>query len=86
MTLTTDGNSVIDVACGGLVSLAYTTVDMGLNICSECNKVLFIMRYEDNINTEHNMKTVFRAAVAQWKERLTRNGETRVQISTGAYF
>ena len=32
------------------------------------------------------MKTVCRAALAQWKERLTRNGQTRVQISKGAYF
>ena len=55
-------------------------------VCSECNKALSIMRYEDDIYTEHNMKTVCREAVAQWKERLTRNGYTRVQITKGAYF
>ena len=44
-----------------------------------------LMRYQD-INTEHNMKPVCREAVAQWTERLTRNGQTRVQISKGAYF
>ena len=32
------------------------------------------------------MKTLCRAAVAQWTKRLTRNGQTRVQISKGAYF
>ena len=54
--------------------------------CSECNTALSKVRYRDDINTEHNMKTVCRAAVAQWTERLTRNGYTRVQISKGAYF
>ena len=48
-------------------------------------KALSIVRYQNDIYTEHNMKTVCRAAVAQWKERLTRNGYTRVQISKGAY-
>ena len=32
------------------------------------------------INTEHNMKSMGRAAVAQYTNRLTRNGQTRVQI------
>ena len=32
------------------------------------------MRYQDDINTEHNMKSIYRAAVAQWTKRLTRNG------------
>ena len=36
---------------------------------------LSIMRYQNDINTEHNMKTVGRAAVTQWKKRLTRNGQ-----------
>ena len=36
-------------------------------------KALSIMRYQDDIYTEHNMKTVCRAAVAQWTMRLTRN-------------
>ena len=39
-------------------------------------KALFIMRYQDDINTEHNMKSIGRAAVAQWTKRLTRNGQT----------
>ena len=34
------------------------------------------MRYQDDINTEHNMKSIGRAAVAQWTKRLTRNGQT----------
>ena len=38
------------------------------------------MRYQDDINTEHNMKSRGRAAVAQWTKRLTRNGQTRVRI------
>ena len=38
------------------------------------------MRYQDDINTEHNMKSICRAAVAHWTKRLTRNGQTRVQI------
>ena len=49
--------------------------------CSECN-----MRYKWTIfiNTEHNMKSIGRAAVAQWTKRLTRNGQTRVRIWKGA--
>ena len=35
---------------------------------------LSIMRYQDDINTEHNMKSICRAAVAQWTKRLTCNG------------
>ena len=30
----------------------------------------------NDINTEHSMKSVCRAAVAQWTKRLTRNGQT----------
>ena len=30
-------------------------------------KALSIMLYHDNINTEHNMKSICHAAVAQWK-------------------
>ena len=37
------------------------------------------MRCQDDINTEHNMKSIGRAAVAQWTKRLTRNGQTRVR-------
>ena len=32
---------------------------------------------DDDINTEHNMKSIGSAAVAQWTKRLTRNGQTR---------
>ena len=35
-------------------------------------KALSIMRCQDDINTEHNMKSIGRAAVAQWTNRLTR--------------
>ena len=38
------------------------------------------MRYQDDIYTEHNMKLIGRAAVAQWTKRLTCTGQTRVQI------
>ena len=37
-------------------------------------KALSIMRYQDDINTEHNMKSICRTTVAQWTTRLTRNG------------
>jgi hypothetical protein len=47
-------------------------------------KALSVMSYQDDINTEHNMKSVCRAAVAQWTRRLTRNGHTRVQNWKGA--
>ena len=30
-------------------------------------------RYQDDINTEHNIKSIGRAAVAQWTKRLTSN-------------
>ena len=36
-------------------------------------KALSIMRYQDDINTEHSMKLICRATVAQWTKRLTRN-------------
>ena len=29
-------------------------------------KALSLMRYQNDINTEHNMKSIFREAVAQW--------------------
>ena len=38
------------------------------------------MRYQDDINTEQNMMSIGCAAVAQWKKRLTLNGQTRVRI------
>ena len=43
-------------------------------------KALSIMRCQEDINTEHNIKSIGRAAVAQWTKRLTRNGQTRVRI------
>ena len=46
----------------------------------------YLMRYQDDINTEHNMKSIGRAAVAQWTKRLTRNGQTRVQIRKAHIF
>ena len=47
---------------------------------------LSIIRYQDDINTEHNMKSIGGAAVAQWTKRLTRNGQTRVQIQEAHIF
>ena len=48
-------------------------------------KALSIMRYQDDINTEHNMKSILVcAAVAQWTKRLTRNGYMRVKNWKGA--
>ena len=44
------------------------------------------MRYQDDINTEHNLKTIGRAAVAQWTKRLTPNGQTRVRIREAHIF
>ena len=38
------------------------------------------MRHQEDINTEHNMKSIGRAAVAQWTKRPTRNGQTRARI------
>ena len=49
-------------------------------------KALSIMRYQDDINTEHNMKSIGRAAVAQWTTCLTRNGQTRVRIRKAHIF
>ena len=49
-------------------------------------KLLSIMRCLDDINTEHNMKSIGRAAVAQWTKRLTRNGQTRVRIREAHIF
>ena len=49
-------------------------------------KALPIMRCQDDINTEHNMKSIFREAVAQWTKRLTRNGQTRVRIREAHIF
>ena len=43
-------------------------------------KALSIMRHQEDINTEHNMKSIGRAAVAQWTKRPTRNGQTRARI------
>ena len=42
------------------------------------------MRCQDEINTEHNMKSICRPAVAQWTERLTRKEQTRVRNWNGA--
>ena len=49
-------------------------------------KALSIIRYQDDINTEHNMKSIGRAAVAQWTKRLTRNGQMRVRIREAHIF
>ena len=49
-------------------------------------KALSIMRYQDDINTEHNMKSIGRAAVAQWTKRLTPNKQTRVQFREAHIF
>ena len=49
-------------------------------------KALSIMRYQDDINTEHNMKSIGRAAMAHWTKRLTRNGQTRVRIREAHIF
>ena len=48
-------------------------------------KALSIMRCRDEINTEH-MKSIGRAAVAQWTKRLTHNGQTRVRIREAHIF
>ena len=53
------------------------------NCCIVCvvnAKALSIMRCQDDINNGHNMKSIGRAAVAQWTKRLTRNWQTRVRI------
>ena len=44
------------------------------------------MRCQDDINTELNMKSIGRAAVAQWTKRLTRKRQTRVQIREAHIF
>ena len=44
------------------------------------------MRCQDDINTEHNMKSIGRAAMAQWTKRLTRNGQTLVRIREALIF
>ena len=49
-------------------------------------KALSIMRYQDGINTELNIKSIGRAAVAQWTKRLTRTGQTRVRIREAQIF
>ena len=43
------------------------------------------MRYQDDIITGHNMKTVCRAAVTKLTKRLTTNEQTRVQIWKEAF-
>ena len=49
-------------------------------------KALSIMRYQNDINTEDNMNSICRAAVAQWITRLTRTGQTRVCIRKADIF
>ena len=49
-------------------------------------KALFIMRCSEDINTQHNMKSIGRAAVAQWTKRLTLNGQTQVRIREAHIF
>ena len=66
------------------------SVDRAVRFISVMNakalSVMPLMRYQDDINTEHNMKSVFRAAVAQWTKRLTRKGPTRVHIREAHIF
>ena len=53
--------------------------------CNESKSAIYsIMRYQEDINTEHNMKSICRPSVAQWTKRLTRNGLTRVPNWKGA--
>ena len=54
-----------------------------LVLCTVC-VVSAICAIMDEINTEHNMKSICRQAVAQWTERLTRKGQTRVRNWKGA--
>ena len=55
--------------------------------CSECKSAIYcIIRYQDDINTEHNMKSIGSAALAQWTKSLTRNGQTRVRIRDAHIF
>ena len=49
-------------------------------------KALSVMHYQDDINTEHNIKSIGRAAVSQWTKHLTRNGQTPVQIRKAHIF
>ena len=44
------------------------------------------MRCQDDINIEHNMKSIGRAAMAQWTKRLTCNGQARVRIREAHIF
>ena len=44
------------------------------------------MRYQDDINTEHNVKSIGRTAVTQWTKRMTHNGQTRVRIREAHIF
>ena len=43
------------------------------------------MRYQDDINTEHNMKSIGHAAVSQWTERLTRKGQREFESERRAF-
>ena len=49
-------------------------------------KALSIMRCQDDIHTEHNMKSICRATVAQWTKLLTRTRQTRVRIREAHIF
>ena len=52
-------------------------------------KALSIMRYQNDINTEHNMKSICRAAMAQWTTRLAldkrefETGKVQIFFETG---
>ena len=53
-----------------------------MNICYDNTivvnaKALSVMRYQDDINTDHNVKSIGRAAVAQWTKRLTHTMDKR---------
>ena len=44
------------------------------------------MRCQEDLNTEHKMKSICRAAVAQWTTRLTRTGQNTSSNPRGAHF
>ena len=85
----------IPVQCSAVLPLAFSSFYCSLRRLHHCGQVnlcaLFVPGRLDafvvnaicaimnDINTEHNMKSMCRAAVAQWTKRLTRNRYTRVQ-------
>ena len=76
-----------DRVCIDIHDIWYTTFSCILFRTLVVNAIaLSIMRYQDDINTDHNIKSKGRAAVAQWTKRLTRNGQTRVRIREAHIF